>query len=226
MSWSWGIIITITIILTWMWYFLLYHPSFGEVHYEQLRELRKFKTGDMILFHALNNVNAMFFGSYYGHLGIVWVDPCADTYTPYLFEAAGTTDMPILQHHNANGIFLTPLENRIRKYKGYVFYKELERPIPESICDNFRHFINYAHKNMSYNYNVFSSCLQNKCGIKQFDMGTNCAEISILSLIKLGVLPISLLDDPPFLALSWICGLSEMEKNRYLTPVYVIDHPF
>ena len=52
----------------------------------------KFKTGDIILFHALDNINPIFIGTYFGHIGIVYIH----NGEPYLFEAAATKNMYLI----------------------------------------------------------------------------------------------------------------------------------
>ncbi len=204
----------------------LNHPKFEQAHYEHLRDDKKFKTGDMILFHALDNINPIMMGSYYGHVGIVYVDPDDPEQIPYLFEAAGVRNIAILDRHNDKGIFLTPLDKRLRKYRGYIFYKELSGTLDKHIVRDFKKFIEYAHNNMFYEYDVIDSGLKKGFG-QRLGNNTNCAEITYLSLIKLGMLSLDRYENSIFHYLRWVCGLKKLDNAMvYHDPVYVVDHPF
>lgn len=186
------------------------------------------KTGDMILFKAYNNFNSIYMGSYYGHVGIIYIDPDDATQTPLLFEANGVEHMPLRDHHNKNGLFLTPLKDRIQKYKGRVFLKSLNKNIDENVVRNFRAFIDYCICNMIYDKKVVKSTVKKVLGLERCKKNTNCGELTFLSLIKLNLLPISSYEtSPSFHHLSYVTKLQHLHNNyKYFEPIEIIDHPF
>jgi len=204
----------------------LNHPKFDQVQYEILRKMGKFKTGDLILFHALDNINPIFMGNYYGHIGIIYVDPDDPEQIPYLFEAASARTMPLMDHHNDRGIFMSRLDNRLRKYRGYIFYKELSHKIANVVSRSFKNFIQYAHEKMYYEYNVVRNGI--KKGVCEAPgNNTNCGEIVFLSLIKLGLLSLDRYSQRVFHHLKWMCKIKNLDNDMsYFDPIYVIDHPF
>ncbi len=123
----------ILVIILWVYYLQFYKISTDyKIFVDDLQYHSFLKTGDMILFKAYNNFNSIFHGSYYGHVGIVYML----NGTPMLFEANGIERVPLKDHHSKRGVFLTPLVDRIKKYKGRCFWKPLNRPLGEhSIYD-------------------------------------------------------------------------------------------
>lgn len=213
--------IIVIIIILWVAWFKT-HPDFPEIQFETLKRKKKFKTGDIILFHALDNNFSPLMASYYTHIGIVleWDG------VPYIFEAAPANRMPLIKGQNPRGIFISLLQNRIRKYKGFTYYKELKYPLNKQKTLELLEFINWAIDNMEYDYNYLDSALKkgllgNPCSTK-----TNCGEMVFLSLLKLGLLPKSYYDLPVFHHLRWMCDIRDLQKNKYLDPVKIIDHPF
>ena len=98
------------------------HPVLLRAPYDKLN----FKTGDMILFHAYDNINPVFIGSYWGHVGIVY-NNSNFTDEPLLFEAARTSKMEYCPESNKCGIMITNLKTRLEKYPGLVACKILNR---------------------------------------------------------------------------------------------------
>jgi hypothetical protein len=185
-----------------------------------------FKTGDIIVFKASNNFNSIFHGSYFGHMGIVYIDPNDPTHTPMLFEANGVERMPLMPRHPTCGIFLTPLSARISKYKGRCFLKQLEEPLREDIVRQFGPFIDYCLANFQYDKNIGTSALKKYLGFKRCDSKTDCGQIVFLSLIKLGLLSIEDYDKPIFHHLLHVAKLKEVTNNYYRDLVEIVDHPF
>lgn len=221
-----GVLTVCIILLSYIYYIYLCHPILDSIHYEHISKQNRFKTGDLILFHALDNINPIFIGSYYGHIGIVYVNPDDPQRIPYIFEANSTRNLPILDRHNKRGIFLSPLENRVRKYKGYVFYKELSGKVPEYIVRDFSNFIKYALENMYYEDRILYSGAKKAFGEK-LGNNTNCAELVLLSLIKLGILDINNYNKSSWHYLRWVCSIKNLDNGmHYYDPIYIIDHPF
>lgn len=217
----------IIIVVLWI-YYLQYHciTCVYKVFNDDLIESKVLKTGDMIVFKAYNNFNSIFHGSYFGHIGIVYVDPNDPTCMPYLFEANGIETVPLKDHHSKNGVFLTPLADRMKKYKGRCFVKQLDKPLHLDVIKDFKQFIDYCLNNMYYNYSVISSGIKKGLGIEKCGEGTNCGEIVFLSLIKLGLLPEDYYDISTFHHLKWMASISDLADNYYHDLIEIIDHPF
>jgi hypothetical protein len=185
--------------------------------------LKTLKTGDIILFHATNNVRQPMICSYYGHVGIVWVDPV--TSYKYLFEANGTKNANFLEGENPNGIYLSLAEDRISRYKGFIYVKSLAHNVTKKQAHGLSEFIQFALKNMYYENNVMGSAVShfigNSCGL-----GTNCGEITYLSLIKLGMIDPEDYYTPITHYLRYICGLTKVKNNYYLPLTEIIVSPF
>jgi len=207
----------------------IYSMQFADVYCPQvfiddLIDSHVFKTGDMILFKASNNYNSIIHGGYFGHIGIVFVDLNG---TPYLFEANGIEKTPLRKHHSKSGIYFTPLEDRIKKYKGRCFLKSLNKELSTAAIDDFTKFIAYALKNMYYNYSVLKSGIKKGLGIEKCLHGTNCGEIVFLSLIVLGLLPVDVYDKCVFHHLRWMYSIRDLSDGYfYHDLIEIIDHPF
>jgi hypothetical protein len=216
--------IVIIIILIWIYYIYLAHPNFKVINYDTLN--RRFKTGDIILFHALNNINPIFIGSYYGHIGVVYVDPDDPTQTPYLFEAFSKANMPFYPKKHSNGIIVSELKYRINSYIGYCFYKELLFPVPGETQKDFKNFVDFALENFYYDEEIFQSSAKKILFNEDLNCGTNCGELTYLSLVKLGLLPLNSLRENRKHHLAWLSNLTLLKKNKYLTPVYIYSNNF
>ena len=181
------------------------------------------RTGDLILFKGYNNYNSIFHGSYFGHIGIVYVKDSV----PMLFEANGIEYTPLYDHHSKSGIYLTPLKERISKYKGKCYLKSLNTDISSEKIKTFENFVEYALENMYYNYSVLLSGIRKGLGLEKCNYGTNCGELVFLSLITLGLLPIEYYDTSVFHHLKWLCGIYELSNQYYYHDLLeIIDHPF
>lgn len=223
-----GVILSITIIIIIVYIYLIQFNigNYKKIFLDDLINKNKFKTGDMIIFKAYNNFNSIFIGNYYGHMGIVYVDPEDPTETPMIFEANGIEHMPLKLHHNKNGIFLSPLKERIQKYKGRAFLKSLNNSISKEDQYELKMFIDYCIKNMKYNTKIIHSALRKWFGLEKCNKGTNCGEIVFLSLIKLGLLSISEYDKRCLHYVKWMSNIKKLNNNFYFEPVEIIDHPF
>lgn len=189
-------------------------------------DLTNVKTGDMILFKAYNNFYSIVHGSYFGHVGLVFIDPDDSKQTPMLFEANGIEHTPLKEHHPRNGIFLTPLADRIKKYKGRCFIKRLEEELSKEEVLNFKEFIQYAQNNFQYDYNLAKSAFKKRLGYKRCDKNTDCGQITFLSLICLNLLDVEEYDKPLFNHLLYVNNLYELKNNAYGELEEIIDHPF
>ncbi len=222
-----SIFVSISIILIVIWiYFLQYHKI--QTEYKLFADVfinnPNLKTGDLILFKAYNNFNSIFHGSYFGHIGIVYIH--ADG-TPMLFEANGVERTPLMSHHSKRGVFLTPLVDRLKKYKGRCFWKPLNAQLNASIIHGFEEFMNYCLDNLDYDYSVVTGGIKRWFGVSKCGKGTDCGQIVFLSLIKLGLLPIEEYDVPRLHHLKYVCNVKNLQFDyKYLPLVEVIDHPF
>lgn len=180
------------------------------------------KTGDIILFKAYNNFNAIFIGSYYTHIGIIIMI----NNIPMLFEANGIEKLPLLPHHNKNGIFMTPAKERIAKYKGKCYLKRLKNSLSPLQENNMKKFTDFAIKNMYYNYNVFFSSFKKLINVEKCNYGTNCGELVFLSLIVAGIIDKKKYDECIWHHLRYVCNITNTDYNEYLPLIDIIDHPF
>lgn len=218
--------IFITLFLLYVYQIQYSAGDYPSVHLEDLLRDRVFKTGDIILFKAANNFNSIFINSYWGHIGIVYVRN-DQPYTPYIFEAMGIEGSHFRARHNPNGIFLSPLRDRISKYKGRCWLKPLNQAVDIAIANRFMSFIQYAIRAMYYDKNIVRSSLRkiikrNRCG-----KNTNCGELVFLSLIKLGLLHEKEYNQPACHYLKWMAGIEKLnDQYEYLAPLEIIDHPF
>lgn len=217
------ILIIVIILIVWIYHWCFNHPNLETVSLSELLTKGKFKTGDLVLFKAVDNFNSPIIMSYYGHIGVVYVDP--ETKIPLIFEAANPTEMNLDECQNANGIFISPLEDRVKLYKGYTFYKELERPLDSDVCTEFKTFIDYCAANMKYETGVVSNGIK-KCMGEPIGLRINCGEIVFLSLIKLGLIPLDYYKKKSWHHLRWMCGIKDLSGgNWYREPVKITYSP-
>lgn len=182
-----------------------------------------FKTGDLILFRTTQNFNSLKMINYFTHCGIV----IEIEGRPHIFESTGIDyNSHILPHHNPDGIFITPLKERIQKYKGYCYWKQLEKPLTKEQIDTLTAFANYALDNFHYDRNIFGVVLQNALGLRQCSENTNCGETCFLALIAADLIDESEYDKWRLHYLKYVCEIRELKNNSYLPLVQIVDHPF
>lgn len=216
-------IIIIIILIIYIYYIQYKKFQYEKVFLDDLLLSYTFKTGDIILFKAYNNFNSIILGSYYGHLGVIYM--IGDT--PYIFESNGIENMHIKQHHNKNGVFFSKLEDRVKKYKGRTFLKALNKPINPQMKESLNKFIQYALENMKYDTNVFSSRFKKYINGIGVTNATNCAEIAFLSLLNMGLLDISYYNKNILHYLLFMTNLTDLSYDyKYTDVIEIIDHPF
>lgn len=220
-----NIILGIIIVLVIIWiYFLQYYriQTDEKLFVDDLIKNKLLKTGDLILFKAYDNFNSIFIGSYFGHVGVV-VEKDGEY---YLFEANGIEYMHLAPHHSRTGIFLSPIADRLRKYKGRCFWKRLEAPLEEYIIDGFHEFVDYCLNTFEYDVNVFQGGFRRLLGLSKCDNKTDCGQITFLSLIKLGLIDEDEYHTPRLHHLKYVCDINKLQNNSYLDLIEIIDHPF
>lgn len=209
--------------LGWIWNYQLRPHGYHQIPLDHI--LSQVRTGDLILFKALDNWNGPFIGCYFGHIGVVWVNPTDGK--PYIFEAAGTRGMYLRPGQNERGIFCEPLERRVTKYRGYTFWRKRNGyDIPLRIVHEFGELINYAVQNMYYEYDLVTGGLKKGLGIEKCNNATNCGEMALLSLIKLGLLPEREYDRIRPHYLRDMCYLRECNGGYYDEPLQITYDPF
>jgi len=213
--------LALLIICIWYWYMIFCIPKLVQIPYADAN----FKTGDLILFHAYDNINPVFIGSFWGHIGIVYKDPDDANAKPLLFEAARTTYMKNCPSYNKHGIMITDLKTRLEKYPGMIACKSLNRPILSEIIRGFTELMKYAKENMHYNDSVIYNGIKKKIG-DPLNHGTNCGELVTLSLIKLGLIPADTLNQKIGHHLLYNVKLTELQNNYYHEPVEITFNPF
>lgn len=218
-----GFNIIIIIICIWYYYMIIKRPRIPKIGYDNIT----FKTGDIILMHSYKNTNPMFICSYWGHIGIVYIDPLniINEGKPVIFEACHTSKMKICLPEHKNGIIVTDLYTRLSKYSGIIAIKCLNKTIEKNIQINFIDLINYSKKNMKYNDKIFLSGIRKKLGCN-INNDTNCGELIFLSLIKLGLIDISMYNKRLLHHLLYIVNITKLNDNFYYKPVEIIFNPF
>jgi hypothetical protein len=209
-------VVVLIVCIFWVYHMILNHPNLKCVKFEDA----KFKTGDMILFHAYDNINPVFIGSYWGHVGIVYKDPDNDNARPVIFEAARTSQMKNCPKYNKNGIMITDIKTRMEKYPGLIACKTLNDPVHTDIIRGFKELIHYAKNNMYYNDDVVYNAIKKKKGDK-LNNATNCGEIVLLSLIKLALLSESHINKKIAHSLLYTAHLEKLQNNYYHKPVEI-----
>ena len=159
-------------------------------------------------------------------MGMIFIDP-VDGKTPLLFEANGIERVPLKPHHSKSGVYLTPLEDRVKKYKGRCFWKPLNNELPPAVIVDFKKFVQYAIANMHYEYNVIQDAIKKGLGIERCANATNCGQLIFLSLIKLGLLPYEYYDFSMFSHLKWLTNLTNLQDGyEFLPLIEIVEHPF
>lgn len=213
------------IILIILWIYILQYSQIkcDKIFLDDLFNYNLLKTGDMILFKGYNNFNSLYHGSYFGHVGVVYIMDSI----PMLFESNGIEFTPLREHHSSTGVYLTPLKERIAKYKGKCYLKSLNKEVNSEYVYRFKDFIKYALENMYYDYSVIIAGIKKGLGIEKCNNATNCAETAFLSLITLGLLPENMYDQPLIHSLLYICNLYNLSNDFYYHKlIEIIDHPF
>lgn len=202
------------LIAIWCYFFLGKHPTVSEVSLDIV--LRRANTGDLILFHALDNINAALIGSYYTHVGIVY----RSAEGVYLFEAWNPMESTNHPREWAHGIALVDLEQRLSSYRGYVYWKRLAHPPQDS--ERLYDFIYWSLANMKYDTQVIRNGVRKLIFNERLKKKTNCGELVYLALIRLGLLHPSRFYQNRKYHLRWVCDLTHLDNgNRYAPPVYV-----
>jgi hypothetical protein len=214
------VVFIVIIMIYWSWEMLANPPKIKYVPFENT----SVKTGDIILFHAYDNVNPVFIGSYWGHIGIVYKDPDNNT-KPLLFEALKTSGMKQCPEYNKRGIAITDLKTRLERYPGLIAHKRLNRPVNPHIIRGFKEFMKYAKANMYYNEKIFHNAIEKKMGGK-FTNSTNCGELVYLSLVKLGLLPEKALNKNLAHHLLYTSKITKLQNNYYDEPVCLTFNKF
>jgi hypothetical protein len=215
-----SIICIIILCIFWMWYMTACLPNLLRHCYKEI----DFKTGDMILFHAWDNINPIFIGCFWGHVGIVYNDP-ENSDPPLLFEAAATNNINQLDGFNKNGIMVTDLKSRLEKYPGLISCKILDKSVDHDISKGLYEFMVYARNNMHYNHNVFTNGF-NKLNGELINNSVNCGELTGLCLVKLGLVSIDTLYRKKPHHLLYVCKLYKLINNKYRTPIEITFNPF
>lgn len=220
-----GILSSLCIVLfiIYIYYIQFNKIKCPQIHADDLIKSNFLKTGDIILFKACDNYNSIITTSYFGHVGIVVIDEGI----PMLFEATNDTNMNLKPFRCKNGIFYTNLYERIKKYKGTCYWRSLNKNIPEENIIAFHEFIAYAEDNFYYEKNVITSWFRKLIGLEICNFGTNCAELTFLSLIKLGLLDINKYTEYNWHYLRKMCSIRNLDNGyKYSDLFEIIVDPF
>jgi len=222
-----GVSIVFVILIIYVYNIQYNKGEYEKIFLTELINNEYLKTGDIIIFKSYNNFNSVLMGNYYSHIGVVYIDPDDEKKIPLLFEANGVENMNLLNHHNKNGIFLSPVEERIQKYKGRAFVKRLNKKVDEQKIKEFKYFIDFCLKNMSYEYNIIKSAVYKYLSLERCGKKTNCGELVFLSILKLGLISIEEYDKSCLHYLKWMSYVKELNYGySYMDILEIIDYPF
>lgn len=198
------------------------HPDYKIVTYNEIKD--KVKSGDIILFASLDSNNQLFMMSYFTHIGVVYKKD--EDSVPVLIESFNPYRMKFYPEENSSGIIDCDLEHRINSYRGFVLYKELEKPISKKANKDFADFIEYAKTHMEYDENVAQNEIGKILFGDPFTKKTNCGQFTTLILLKLNLLDFSHFRNTRKHHLLYTAGLTKVKNNVYKTPIYVYSEYF
>lgn len=216
-----GYIIVIIIIL-YVYCIKLAHPNYKVVTYKDIKD--KVKSGDLILFSGLDTLNQLYMGSYTTHIGVVYKKDTNSV--PVLVESFNNFTESFYPKESKSGICTCELETRINSYRGYVMYKELDKPITQHANNDFLELIKYATKHMQYDYNVIQNEIGKMLLNTPFTNKTNCGQFTTLILIKINLLDFSHFKNRRKHHLIWTTNLTKLKKNKYLETVFIYQKYF
>src|SRR6185436_6234528 len=178
-----AVLIVIVIISIYVYAIKLAHPNYEIVTYDVIKD--KLKTGDMILFSSLDSINQIFMASYYTHIGIVYRN---GDKPPMLIEAFNPYRMPVFPEACKSGITVCDLEHRFNTYRGYILYKELDKPVSEQANSDIKSFINYARTHFKYDKNVITGEISKMLFNRPYSHEVNCGQLTAMILMKLDLI--------------------------------------
>ena len=217
--------ITVTIIIIVILYIYaikFMHPNYVSVDYNIIS--KRAKSGDIILFSTLESWNQIYMGSYFTHIGVIYRKDAESK--PVLVESFNKHRVANYPKQFNSGIAICDLETRLNSYKGFMFYKQLAKPISESANKDFADFIKYSKKNIEYDENPVSNEIYKLLFNQPFNMKTNCGQFTVLILIKLGLLPFSNFRNRKKHHLRFAANLIKLKQNSYKEPVYISQKCF
>lgn len=216
------IIIVVLLVLIYIYAIKFNHPEYKVVQYRDIKN--HIKTGDMILFTALDSPNQIFMISYITHVGVVYKK---DADTPaILIESFNHFHERFYPDEYDTGIATSNLEHRLNSYRGYILYKELAKPVPQYANEDFAEFIKYSKENMKYDKNVVTGEVGKILFNTPFTKDTNCGQFTTLILMKLNLLDFSYFKDRQRHHLRFVTQLTHLKNNSYKVPVYVYSNYF
>lgn len=213
------LIIIVIIILIYVYNVKLAHPNYKKITWNEIKD--RVKSGDLLLFSALDSVNQIFMGSYYTHIGVIYRETPEST--PMFVESFNPYHTPFYPKEFKSGIAVCDLEHRMNTYRGYIFYKELTKPVSEKQNTQFKEFIEYARENMEYDKNVIENEITKIILNTPFNTKTNCGQFTTLILIKMGLLGMEHFKNRRKHHLQYTSKLKRVNGNSYKTPVYVFS---
>lgn len=181
----------------------------------------KFKTGDLLLFKATNNLNALMLGNYYTHIGMVVIIDGV----PAIFEAQNVEGHYLPRRNNKRGIFLCNLKDRIHRYRGYVYHRPLNQEVHPAQVGYLMDFINYALENMWYTSSVYATAIKKYMGAAACQSNTDCGQLVFLALIKMGLIDIEEYTIPRLNHFEHMCGLTDLLLDFNYSSVSEISFP-
>ena len=200
-----------------------------KIYMEKLLDNNILKTGDIILFKSTDNLHSLIFGNYFTHIGMVIVDEILTNNKPYIFEAFNNkySEIPHDREDEWNikyskGILFHPLDERLKRYRGYLYYKPLSKSITIKMHLKLINFVFYALNNMKYNKKIIKSILRKLFIKEKCNNLTNCGELIFLSLIHVNLIDNSLWNHNILHYLKWVCDLKRLKNSYVYNPIIEI----
>jgi hypothetical protein len=225
------IYVVLIFIVLIFWYVHVKKAYYSSIYLEELllETNCKVKTGDLVLFKAMDNLYSTVIGSYFTHIGIIIIDDKLTGGVPFIFEAMGVRKFQLRQDKSKRGIYCTPLLERLKRFNGITYLKQLDNNILPMMHNNLLNFIYYALDNMDYEYNILQSFTRKLLGEKCSD-NTNCGELVFLSLVNMDLLvekqwlsPIKL---NKLHHLRWMCTIKNLNNQyKYNDIIEIIKTP-
>lgn len=218
-----AILIVIIILLIYVYLIKFSHPDYSIVLYDDIKD--RVKSGDIILFSSSDSFNQIPMISYYTHIGVIYKKDSESE--PVLVESFNNhQSFQFYPKEFGSGIAVCDLKVRLDSYRGFVFYKELAKPISEQANKDFAEFIEYAKENMHYDKYVIQNEINKIILNTPFTTETNCGQFTELILMKLNLLEFSHFKSRQKHHLRFVANLTKVKNNRYKTPIYIYQKYF
>ena len=216
--------IVVICIIIFILYFYAFHPLL--LMEDNSEVLKRAKTGDIVMFHSLDNFNSVFEASYFNHVAIVIVENGKKLILEAFMPSSLHNWTKPIYGNPEKGVVISDLENRLNSYRGYVFYKELIKPLSEEVQREFLDYAKWSVNYFEYEKRVVTNQLRKLLFNESLNRFTNCGEFVYLALVKLGLLNKRMLNENRKYHLKFVNSITHLNNNGYKKPVYSMQRYF